>query len=64
MAKKITWQSVYDDFKKRYPNFKKQVMHWQPYDFLTIMLYLDDGNKCIYNYTDHRIVFVKEVKES
>ena len=64
MANKITWQSVFADFKSRFPNFKKQVVHWHPHDFLTIKLYLENGDKCIYNYADHRIVFIKEVKES
>lgn len=60
MDRKITWRMIHADFKSRFPNFRKHVIHWHPYDVLTIKLYLDDGKKCIYNYDEHRVTFIKD----
>ena len=62
MKTKITWEMVYKDFRSRFPNFKKHVIHWHPHNFLMIKLYLDDGKKCIYNYEEHRVTFIKDQK--
>lgn len=60
MSNTISWRTVYADFRSRFPNFKKHVIHWHPYDFLTIKLYLDDGTKCKYCYIDHKVTFLKD----
>lgn len=59
MRKKITWKMVYSDFRLRFPNFKKQAIHWQPYDYMTIVLHLKDGGRCTYCYLDRKITFLK-----
>lgn len=60
MKGKITWQSVYEDFRLRYPNLRKEVTYWRPYDYCTIELYFNDGKKGTYDYLTHKIQFLKE----
>ena len=60
MKGKITWRSVYEDFRARYPNLRKEVTYWRPYDYLTIELYFNDGKKGTYDYLTHKIQFLKE----
>ena len=60
MSKKITWDEVYKDFKSRHPNMRKEVVHWQPYDYATIVLYFADGSKGTYNFIERRVKLLKE----
>ena len=53
MRKKITWQVIFEDFKVRHPRLSGQILHWRPYDYSTIVLYLNDGMKLLYNYDNH-----------
>lgn len=57
MSKKITWSMIYDDFKRRHPKLRKDVIHWCPFDYLTIELYFKDGRKGIYTYFDHKMIW-------
>ena len=41
--KKITWDVIYDDFKKEYPKLK-------PYDYATILIFFLDRVRMTYNY--------------
>jgi hypothetical protein len=58
--KKITWEIIYKDFRRRHPTLKKEVTYWRPHDYATIMLYLKDGTKMLYNYDYSRAVFCHE----
>ena len=49
MSNKVTWKDIYQDFKSRYPNLSKHVIGYEPYNYATIKLWLDDGNKMIYD---------------
>ena len=50
MRKKITWRMVYTDFQRRYPDLRKAITYWRPYNYATILLYFKDGVKSTYNY--------------
>lgn len=60
MADKITWNKIHKDFKQRHPNLSKEVIHWQPYAYATIKLWMKDGSKIVYNYDNHRATFVND----
>ena len=57
LSKKITWEKIYKDLKQHRAAFAKKVIYWRPYDYATILLYLDDGKKAIYNYDYKGIKF-------
>ena len=57
---KITWEYIYSDFKKLYPNLSKDVVDYRPYDYATIILFLNDGVKLIYNYDEKKAYFLKD----
>lgn len=52
--KKVTWNDVYKDFRKRHPKMRKHTVGFQPYDFAEVVVYIDDGRKLIYNYDTKR----------
>lgn len=47
---KVTWEMIYEDFKKKYPQFSQHSYHFEPYDFAKIKVYLEDGIKFVYDY--------------
>lgn len=51
MSRKISWKSVYRDFKQHYPNLSRETVHFRPYSYLTILLYFRDGMIATYDYT-------------
>lgn len=58
MSKKITWNVIYNDFKSRHPNLKKEVVYWRPHDYATILLYLKAGRYATYNYDKREVRFL------
>lgn len=50
---KVTFDSIYSDFRRRHPNLRKEVIHWKPYDYLKIKVYLFDGMILVYDYWSH-----------
>lgn len=58
MASKITWAEVYKDFKSKFPRLKNEVIHYQPYNYLKIILTLKDGKKMVYDYMTRSCEFV------
>ena len=60
MSKKITWNAIFQDFKKNNPEYAKRVWHWQPYDYATVVLYLSNRNKATYNYDTKEIRLLQE----
>lgn len=56
--RKITWKVIYEDFKQRYPNLKKEVTHWRPLEFATIELWLKDGDRMKYDYDMKKAEFI------
>lgn len=55
--KKITWEVIYKDFRRRHPTLKKEVLHWRPHSYSTIILYLKDGSRMLYDYDFSRATF-------
>ena len=55
---KITWRMIYEDFKRRYPNLKKEVTYWKPLEFATIELWLKDGDRMKYDYDMKKAEFI------
>lgn len=58
MVNKLAWRDVYKDFRSRYPNLRKNVIGYQPHDYLTIRLMLNDGSLMTYNYTTKECRFI------
>lgn len=54
MAGKIAWRTIYTDFRSRHPRLKKEVVGWEPYDFMKIKIGFKDKSTMIYDYFDHR----------
>ena len=53
MSNKVTWENIWQDFKRRHPRLCKEVVDWRPYDYLKIKLWMKDGRKIIYDYNCH-----------
>lgn len=49
MEKKVTWNTVYRDFKKHFPRMSKEVLNYDPCDYMTIKIYLKQGRALTYN---------------
>lgn len=47
--KKMRWEDVYKEFRKTHPTFSKNIIDWKPHNYGTILLYLKDGSKMIYD---------------
>lgn len=59
-TKKVTWDSIYADFRRRHPYLRTLVTYWHPADYATIKLYFSDGKRGLYNCMNNRLVFVRE----
>ena len=57
MNKKVTWNIIREDFKRRYPKLNKEVMYWRPHDYATIFIRFKDLSEGLYNYDEHRFTF-------
>lgn len=57
---KLSWNTIYTDFKSRHPRLSKMVTYWCPYNFATIMIYFSDGRKATYNYLEHKAIFTTD----
>ena len=61
MSKKVTWEDVYEDFKSRYPRAGRAAYRFEPYDYATILVYLEDNGVCMkYNYDEKQAVLVNK----
>ena len=59
MNEKIPWKMILSDFKSRHPTLAKRVVYWCPHSFLTILIYIDGGEKMIYEYSKHKATILK-----
>lgn len=48
--KKITWNVIFKDFKGRHPKLSKNAIHFEPYDYATILIWFVGGKKMTYDY--------------
>ena len=60
MANKLAWRDIYKDFRSRYPNLRKNVIGYQPYDYLMIRLLLNDKTTMTYSYLSKECCFISE----
>lgn len=54
MSKKIAWYEIYQDFQRRFPRLSKDAARYQPNGYLSILVYLRDGTKLVYDYMEQR----------
>lgn len=57
-TKKITWTVIFEDFERRHPNLSKKVASWCSHDYATILIYMTDGMRLVYNYDTKMAVIV------
>ena len=57
---KITWKKVFEDFKERWPSLRRKVIHWQPYNYATIIIYFAEGERSLYNYDTKCLIPVEK----
>lgn len=55
---KLSWKKILTDFKQRHPHLSKEISHWCPHDYATILIYLKDGMKLTYDYEEHKAVIL------
>lgn len=55
MSSKVTWKDIFEDFKKHNPVLCAHGMHYEPYEFLTIKVWLNDGEIALYDYFNKKI---------
>jgi hypothetical protein len=60
MGKKMKWQEVFDDFCTRFPNLHREAVWWRPHDYMTILIYFEDGRKGTYEGLSRKLVFLQE----
>jgi hypothetical protein len=60
---KVTWNKILQDFKERYPHFRKEVSYWRPHSYATIEVWLKDNRKLTYNYDEHVARFIDGPRE-
>ena len=61
--KKITWDVIYRDFRRHFPNLKKMVIDWRPYDYAMIVVTLKDKRHLTYDYDMKTVKFIELRKE-
>lgn len=52
--RKVTFDVIYADFRRRHPNLSREVVHWKPLNTLKIKIYMSDGMIIVYDYWTHR----------
>lgn len=64
MTEKIPWSSLYSAFRKKFPNWRSQVLHWEPYDYMKILIECKNGKLLVYDHYAGLVRFVtKETVE-
>lgn len=62
---RITWDVIFQDYKKRHSKKAKEVLHYCPHSFATILLYFPNRCRALYNYDtkEFRMLSKKEVDD-
>ena len=60
VPKKITWDTIYQDFKQRHPHLAKDVIRWKPCGYLKITIYVIGGMELEYDYWFHKATIRKD----
>ena len=46
---KVTWKDIFNNFKAVYPRLSKNAQDYRPYNYMSIVVYLADDTKMIYD---------------
>lgn len=46
---KISWESLYENFKSIYPRLSRSSVYFCPFGYMSIVVYFEDGMKMIYD---------------
>lgn len=46
---KISWESLYENFKSIYPRLSRSSVYFRPFGYMSIVVYFEDGMKMIYD---------------
>lgn len=49
IKRKVTWKDIFNNFKVVYPRLSKDAKDYRPYNYMSIVVYLADGTKMIYD---------------
>ena len=49
IKRKVTWKDILNNFKSVYPRLSKEAQDYRPYNYMSIVVYLEDGTKVIYD---------------
>lgn len=60
MKDKITWKMIYDEFKNTYPSKRKEAIHYEPFGFAEILIFMKDGSKYVYNHQYRRLRCIRD----
>lgn len=55
---KYSWRKLFEDFRRTYPEVRKDIYFWEPWEFSTIRLWFKDGRLATYNDYDREIKFL------
>ena len=53
--KKTTWNDIYKEFRKLYPNRAKGSVGFQPHGYGTILIYFPDNKRVIYDQVNNTV---------
>lgn len=45
----FAWKDIFNNFKSVYPRLSKEAQDYRPYNYMSIVVYLEDGTKVIYD---------------
>lgn len=48
-ARKVAWKDIFENFKMVYPRLSKEAKDFKPHDYMSIMIFMTDGSKMIYD---------------
>lgn len=47
--RKVTWKDIFENFKSVYPRLSKEAQDYRPYNYMSIIIYLEDGSRVVYD---------------
>lgn len=59
---KLTFNDIFEDFRKRYPRLSKSVTHWVAYDVGRIKIFTIDDLVLTYDYDIHQAIITLNLK--
>ena len=42
VKRKVTWKDIFNNFKSVYPRLSKEAQDYRPYNYMSIVVYLED----------------------